>query len=137
MLQTVLQIGDEMQVIVRAGDVVVAVTDGVADNLFISHIQELIAGHLRGLAADEPAECTTALSALASKLAEVAAAIGSRESDRSTRTPFAEAARAEGIVGLEGGKLDDCAVVCGVVRDQADTPAELGSALLPLNNFIK
>ena len=36
--------GDELQVRLRPGDVVLAMTDGVTDNLFDTHLQDLIAG---------------------------------------------------------------------------------------------
>jgi len=118
LLKSVVEGADELCVVVRPGDVVVAATDGVMDNLFVGHMQEVIAGHLRALATEEPAECATVLTALANRLAKLARAVGLREGDQTTRTPFAEAARAEGIVGFEGGKLDDVAVVCGVVRER-------------------
>ena len=137
LLKAVMEGADEMQVAVCAGDVVVAVTDGVIDNMFQSHIQELVAGHLQELAAEDPADCASRLNALARQLAEAAAAIGLRGSDPSTCTPFAEAARAEGIVNLDGGKLDDCTVVCGVVKRKAASQEESSLDLPTLNNFIE
>jgi len=136
--EVVMDRADELQVTLRPGDVVVAATDGLLDNIFESHVQELVAGYLRALAADEAAEVTAALNALAARLAKLANTVGLREGDLSTRTPFAEAARAEGIIGVDGGKLDDVTVVCGLVRStDARAGEEQEGAPLVLSNFAR
>eukprot|EP00966_Prymnesium_polylepis_P133882 3094705-Prymnesium_polylepis.1 len=120
---------DELAVAVRPGDVLLAVTDGVTDNLFDAHIQEMLAAHLREILDADPAACAAGLEAFSGSLARTANAIGSRQDDPSTRTPFGESARGEGYV-MEGGKLDDVAVVCAVVRDASHARRRTGDASL-------
>ena len=113
---------DELQVQLRAGDVVLAMTDGVIDNLFDAHLQEIVADHIRDLIAVDPAAASTAAQELATAVAKTAASVGRRQDDPSTTTPFAAAARLEGYQ-MDGGKMDDVAVVCAVVRQSREASA--------------
>ena len=66
---------DAMQVDVRAGDIIVAATDGVTDNLFDERVQGLVAAEARRIVgAASAAECSEALQAVAAeKMADRAA----------------------------------------------------------------
>ncbi|KAL1523350.1 hypothetical protein AB1Y20_018295 [Prymnesium parvum] len=105
----------EFELLVRPGDVLVAVTDGVTDNVFESHIQAILTAHLEDILNTDTRRCARGLEGFASELARTANAIGIRQDDPSTRTPFSEQAKMYGFA-MEGGKLDDVAVVCAVVR---------------------
>ena len=58
-------------------------------------------------------------------VAKQASAVGLREDEEGLHTPFQAAAAQEGYRFL-GGKLDDIAVVCGIVRQgERPTPRNL------------
>ena len=122
---------DVIQVDVRAGDIIVAATDGVTDNLFDERVQGLVAAEARRLVGPSAAECSEALQAVADALANEAVAVGSREDDPKLATPFSVHAGMEGYTA-PGGKLDDVAVVVGVVREGSADPA---SGLQVTSNF--
>jgi len=123
---------DAIQVDVRAGDIIVAATDGVTDNLFDERVQGLVAAEARRIVgAASAAECSEALQAVADALANEAVAVGSREDDPKTTTPFSVHAGMEGYTA-PGGKLDDVAVVVGVVREGS---AESAAGLRLSSNF--
>lgn len=113
---------DELCVRARDGDVLVAATDGVLDNLFDAAIQVQVAQRAAELRDPRAASAQRAVDALAAALAEEASAAGHREDDKELRTPFSEAALQEGY-RFDGGKLDDVAVVCAVVRQGERPPA--------------
>jgi len=119
---------DLVNIRVRTGDLIVAATDGVFDNLFDHQVQALVARHLGGAwrsgAAVEPQ-----LQGLATSIVKTAQRIGQQEDQRDVITPFALAAHSEGL-SFRGGKLDDTTVVVGLVSgpasgtDSADERAE-------------
>ena len=123
---------DELITTARAGDIVIAATDGVLDNLFDHTIQVAVAKRLHELdKTSDTATVQAALDGLAEQIAAQANAIGLREDDERITTAFQEAAAREGY-RFAGGKLDDVAVVCGLVRSGAPPPA---AALRARNNF--
>ena len=111
-----------MSTAVREGDIVLAASDGVFDNLFEDALQFLVAERLDALRDPDPLAAQAAADALAQNIAEQAKAIGGM---RDLKTPFSEAAQEEGR-SHKGGKVDDVAVVCGVVRSGARPPLRLG-----------
>jgi protein phosphatase PTC7 len=106
---------DLLSVQARPGDVLVAATDGLLDNLPDEDLQSAIATHLPAALKADPAEARKGVQAAAAALCAAAAAIGRRQDEVGLETPFALAAAAEGF-RFEGGKLDDVVVVVGVVR---------------------
>lgn len=94
--------------------------------------QAILANFLRKIIARDSKTCVNALDDFATAVANAASAIGSREFDPSTRTPFSENAKCEGLI-MEGGKLDDVCVVCAVVRSGHLARREDGDAIR--NNF--
>ncbi len=90
------------------GDVLVACTDGVFDNLFTEDVVRMVT-ESAGVAPGE----------LAQKLAEAASRVAS---DGEAQTPFQEAARNAGQV-WQGGKLDDITVLVATVGPSAPSRA--------------
>jgi len=132
-----LQVPDFVRVRVRPGDLVLAATDGVFDNLFDHQVQAIVARHLgeawrqgrtRG---GEPV--APQLQGLAVSIVKQAQRVGQQEDHRDIITPFALAAHSEGL-GFRGGKLDDTTVVVGLVCN-ADLPACDGGDEPLLHNF--
>uniref|UniRef100_A0A7N0R8Z4 PPM-type phosphatase domain-containing protein n=1 Tax=Kalanchoe fedtschenkoi TaxID=63787 RepID=A0A7N0R8Z4_KALFE len=86
------------------GDVIIAATDGLFDNMYEQEIASIATKSLKFNMNPE----------------EVAAilAVKSQEIGRSTstRSPFADAAQAAGYAGYTGGKLDDVTVIVSVVQ---------------------
>jgi protein phosphatase PTC7 len=119
---------DEIAATVREGDVLIAATDGVLDNLHDVQIQTAIAQRIPQLHTSDPSKAQAAVDALADMIAKQAHEIGLREDDADVRTPFMVAAATEGM-RFAGGKLDDVAVVCGVVRAGERPPRRM------LDNF--
>lgn len=111
---------DFVRVRVRTGDLVVAATDGVFDNLFDHQVQAIVARHLGGAwRSGGPVE--PHLQGLATNIAKQAQRIGLQEDQKDVITPFALAAHSEGL-NFRGGKLDDTTVVVGLVcNDEGDT----------------
>ena len=93
----------------------IAASDGVLDNLFDEDIQICVSAHLKVLMGDDPYAAQEAVSKLARQIAENANAVGERKGDPKLATPFMQAALAEDY-NHQGGKLDDVAIVCAVVR---------------------
>ncbi|KAF8041076.1 hypothetical protein BT93_B3101 [Corymbia citriodora subsp. variegata] len=88
------------EVEVREGDIIVAGTDGLFDNLFVEQIKEAAEAGIRG---------GKGLKVVASLIAARAHA---NSLDRTTRTPFSEALAAHGEEWRHhGGKPDDITVV--------------------------
>jgi len=98
---------DFLEVEVQDGDIVIAATDGVFDNIFDQAMQLLVMKHLVNVQDGNAA-------ALANAIATEAMSIGQSQDDPKTLTPFSEGARSEGYE-YAGGKLDDVAVVVGLV----------------------
>ena len=107
--------GDELSAEARPGDVLVVATDGVLDNLFDTRVQLEVAQHLAALLAPGTVEARTGLDAAARAIGDAAAAVGRRQDEEGLQTPFSNAAAQEGY-RFDGGKLDDVAVIVGVVR---------------------
>ncbi|XRB03522.1 protein phosphatase [Pycnococcus provasolii] len=90
---------DQYMINMRAGDVLVVGTDGLFDNVYNEEIVSLVK------------EASQVGSVSPDKLAEAIASFASFKADQpSSRTPFADAARAAGL-RFEGGKMDDITVV--------------------------
>jgi len=104
---------DFIRVRVRTGDLIVAATDGVFDNLFDHQVQAIVARHL-GRAWSSGSPVTPHLKGLAMSIAKQAQRIGQQEDHKDIITPFALAAHSEGL-SFRGGKLDDTTVVIGLV----------------------
>lgn len=119
---------DFIRVRVRTGDLVVAATDGVFDNLFDHQVQAIVAQQL-GKAWSKGAPVTPHLNGLATSIAKQAQRIGQQEDHKDIITPFALAAHSEGL-SFRGGKLDDTTVVVGLVCNDSDA----GDSTL-LHNF--
>ncbi|XP_050127309.1 probable protein phosphatase 2C 62 isoform X2 [Malus sylvestris] len=86
------------------GDVVVTATDGLFDNLYEQEITSIVLKSLQtGLELQDIAEF----------LATSAQELGR---SKSTRSPFADAAKASGYAGYSGGKLDDVVVILSYVE---------------------
>ncbi|KAM0977195.1 hypothetical protein ACFX13_020338 [Malus domestica] len=86
------------------GDVVVTATDGLFDNLYEQEITSIVLKSLQtGLELQDIAEL----------LATSAQELGR---SKSTRSPFADAAKASGYAGYSGGKLDDVVVILSYVE---------------------
>lgn len=93
---------------VRVGDVIVAATDGVFDNLFTEDCVKIVnAARNQGLSAAETSEA----------VAKMAFKVGN---DRRAKTPFKLDAQANGISYFGGGKLDDITVVVSYVSGEVD-----------------
>lgn len=92
----------ECRVEVKAGDIVVAGTDGLLDNVFASEIEKVLKEEERV----DPGK-------LAWRLAELA--LGN-SFDKSRTTPFSAAARRAGF-SCDGGKVDDITVIVGHVQE--------------------
>nr|XP_028963142.1 probable protein phosphatase 2C 71 isoform X2 [Malus domestica] len=86
------------------GDVVVTATDGLFNNLYEQEITSVVSKSLQtGLELQDIAEV----------LATSAQELGQ---SKSTRSPFADAAKAHGYAGYSGGKLDDVVVILSCVE---------------------
>ena len=110
---------DEVSTRVRPGDIVIAATDGVLDNIFDSEMQAIVSEQLAYLNGDDPATAQMCISLLAEDIASRAALVGTTQDDPDLKTPFGAAAAEEGFNRKPGGKVDDVAIVCGVVRSGA------------------
>lgn len=109
---------DNVHLCVRAGDLIIAASDGVFDNIFDVQLQAMSVQVLEkiwrsGSAFHMGMEVESHLQLLAKKIVASARAIGEQEKNPRVKTPFAEDARRE-KVGFIGGKLDDIAVVVGL-----------------------
>ncbi|XP_051149908.1 probable protein phosphatase 2C 55 [Andrographis paniculata] len=94
---------EELVVALRAGDVIVAGTDGLFDNMFAWEIAELVSACLRDEAA---AEVT----------ANAVATAARRRSEGRELTPFELAASIDaGLESYIGGKIDDITVVVAYI----------------------
>ena len=115
---------DDVTIMVQEGDIIIAATDGVLDNLYDQGVQTLVADILPHLCSPDPAVAQMAIDMLAEDIAKQAAAIGSGKYGE-LDTPWMAAANAAGR-SASGGKLDDVALVCGVVRCGERPPARVG-----------
>ncbi|KAK6156863.1 hypothetical protein DH2020_011111 [Rehmannia glutinosa] len=83
-------------------DVIITASDGLLDNLYDQEISSIV---MKSLAADKKLEEIAEL--LATKAQEIGRSA-------STRSPFADDAKAAGFAEYTGGKLDDVAVIVSV-----------------------
>jgi len=107
---------DEISTSVKEGDVLIAATDGVLDNLFDRDVQACVSEQLVFLMGDNPIDAQESISFLAKSIAERASGIANRKDEPGLATPFQQAAKEDGRQRGGGGKLDDIAIVCAVVR---------------------
>jgi len=94
---------------VAPGDIIVAGTDGLFDNLYSNEISAVVVNAVR--AGLEPGVTAQNIAALARK----------RALDRNRQTPFSAAAQEAGY-RYYGGKLDDITVVVSYITSSTDTP---------------
>ncbi|KAM3299718.1 hypothetical protein ACQJBY_040961 [Aegilops geniculata] len=93
---------------IEEGDVIIAATDGLFDNVYEQEAAAMIS---KSLQADlKPAEMAEHLAARAHEVGRSGAG----------RSPFSDSAVAAGYLGFSGGKLDDTAVVVSIVRRSED-----------------
>lgn len=132
---------DFIRVRVRTGDLVIAATDGVFDNLFDHQVQAIVARHL-GRSWRRGTSVEPELPGLATTIAKQAQRIGQQEDQKDVVTPFALAAHSEGLL-FRGGKLDDTTVVVGLVcgggaAGTAESGGSDGPDGLPhIHNFLR
>ncbi|EFH43433.1 hypothetical protein ARALYDRAFT_328389 [Arabidopsis lyrata subsp. lyrata] len=100
----VLKHAEVYHVILEEGDVVIAATDGLFDNLYEKEIVSIVCRSLEQSL--EPQN-------IAELVAEKAQEVGRSETER---TPFADAAKEEGYDGHKGGKLDAVTVIVSLDR---------------------
>ncbi|ELR03363.1 hypothetical protein GMDG_06106 [Pseudogymnoascus destructans 20631-21] len=105
------------KVMVEVGDVVLAVSDGVTDNLWEHEVVSCVVGGMReweeaGKAAKAGSVTKGEMQFVAEKLMNAARVIAQ---DPFAESPFMEHAIEEGLA-MEGGKLDDISVVIGLIR---------------------
>lgn len=131
---------DLVHVRVRAGDIVIAATDGVFDNLFDRQVQAIVARHL-GVAWRTNVSVESHLESLAMSIAKQARRVGEQEDHKEVITPFALAAHSEGLA-FRGGKLDDTTVLVGLVCHERkegrteDDKSDRSNGLPLLHNFL-
>lgn len=116
---------DVIQLFVEAGDLIIAGTDGVFDNLFDGQIRQIAAAVLSQAWVEGSQDIQPGLELLAQELAKAANAVGGNGQGE---TPFMVSAKEEGL-DFQGGKLDDTTVVVAMVVPQnsgaaATKPAE-------------
>eukprot|EP00742_Colponemidia_sp_Colp-10_P004658 GILJ01004969.1.p1 GENE.GILJ01004969.1~~GILJ01004969.1.p1 ORF type:complete len:838 (+),score=85.19 GILJ01004969.1:165-2678(+) len=112
------QVHDAMtgSVLLREGDLVIAGTDGVFDNLFDHEILSLIAGAV----SPREAKMNHSVATCPHQLARaIASAASEKASDTHSRSPFAQSAVRQGY-NYWGGKLDDITVVVSWIVSRPD-----------------
>lgn len=100
--------GQVFEISVSPGDVIVAGTDGLFDNLYNHEITAIVGNAMTAGFSPE---------ATAQKIAALAR---HRAQDRNRQTPFSTAAQEVGF-SYYGGKLDDITVVVSYVTGSTDT----------------
>ncbi|XP_023634220.1 probable protein phosphatase 2C 62 isoform X2 [Capsella rubella] len=105
----VLKLAEVYHVNLEEGDVVIAATDGLFDNLYEKEIVSIVCRSL-----DQNLEPQKIAELVAAKAQEV----GGSETER---TPFADAAKEEGYDGHKGGKLDAVTVIVSFVKKNVST----------------
>ncbi|KAF7147377.1 hypothetical protein RHSIM_Rhsim03G0031800 [Rhododendron simsii] len=99
-------LGTELELEVEAGDVVVAGTDGLLDNMHPSEIEEIIRPCLAEDTDSDPQQ-------LAESIANLALY---NSFDKYADTPYARAARKAGHSHRRGGKVDDITVIVALLN---------------------
>eukprot|EP00927_Polykrikos_kofoidii_P070655 TRINITY_DN67066_c0_g1_i1.p1 TRINITY_DN67066_c0_g1~~TRINITY_DN67066_c0_g1_i1.p1 ORF type:complete len:360 (-),score=32.92 TRINITY_DN67066_c0_g1_i1:117-1196(-) len=127
------EVPDFVRIRVRAGDLLIAGTDGVFDNLFDHQVQGIVAQRLSNAWLDQ-SSLEPLLQGVATSIAEEAQTVG-RRVEEELLTPFGLNALSEGI-SYRGGKLDDTTAVVGLVCGPPSVPDESADALPQLlHNF--
>ncbi|XP_073138955.1 probable protein phosphatase 2C 55 [Henckelia pumila] len=98
-----LEVAEEFEVAMQAGNVIIAASDGLFDNLFPEQIERVVKMSLQQN--DPPDVLARSLATAALK----------KSLDTSCESPFAKAARAAGFAH-SGGKYDDITVVAAYVQ---------------------
>ncbi|KAK8716736.1 hypothetical protein V6N13_044038 [Hibiscus sabdariffa] len=99
--------GQVFRIPVLPGDVIVAGTDGLFDNLYNNEVTDVVVHALRaGLSPESTAK-------------QIAALARERAVDKNRQSPFAKAAQDAGF-RYNGGKLDDITVVVSYITSSAD-----------------
>ncbi|KAI8562365.1 hypothetical protein RHMOL_Rhmol03G0030700 [Rhododendron molle] len=96
----------ELELEVEAGDVVVAGTDGLLDNMHPSEIEEIIRPCLEQDADSDPQQLAEGIANLALY----------NSFDKYADTPYARAARKAGHRHRRGGKVDDITVIVALIK---------------------
>ncbi|XP_050260396.1 probable protein phosphatase 2C 62 isoform X3 [Quercus robur] len=109
------------------GDVIVAATDGLFDNLYEKEIASAVSNSLQ--ASLKPQDIAEYLAMRAQEVGRSACG----------RTPFADAAQAAGYVGYTGGKLDDVTVIVSFIqkRSSSNSHVALNGKPFPLSSALK
>ncbi|KFY60279.1 hypothetical protein V496_05395, partial [Pseudogymnoascus sp. VKM F-4515 (FW-2607)] len=105
------------KVVVEVGDVVLAVSDGVTDNLWEHEVVSCVVGGMKeweegGKEVEARGKKKEKMQFVAEKLMNAARVIAQ---DPFAESPFMEHAIEEGLA-MEGGKLDDISVVVGLIK---------------------
>mmetsp|Transcript_33926 Transcript_33926/g.75554 ORF Transcript_33926/g.75554 Transcript_33926/m.75554 type:complete len:348 (+) Transcript_33926:65-1108(+) len=127
---------DLIRLRLEPGDLVIACSDGVLDNLFDKQIQQ-IAGQAMASVWLENTSSEAGLEELAVSLATHAQQVATDETKQDKPTPWSVAARSEGL-DFPGGKLDDTTVVvalAGLAADDSNLEAPPAGHLPELHNF--
>lgn len=101
----------------QINDIILAMSDGVADNLWEHEIVTTVTQSLKKLRLKEGAtkqRFADGMQVIAKDLVKAAMAIAT---DQFAESPFMERAIEEGL-SIEGGKLDDISVVCAICRSR-------------------
>jgi protein phosphatase PTC7 len=123
---TVMEPPDQVSVAVEAGDLIIAASDGLFDNVFDHEIQWLAKQSLVRAWVESGVEMQPELDKFAIDLAQAAQTNGMRQ--HGPPVPFGISAEREGL-RHSGGKLDDTTVVVAMVMPQppgAPSPASAG-----------
>ncbi|GAB2225288.1 hypothetical protein Droror1_Dr00006079 [Drosera rotundifolia] len=99
-----MEVLEEFHVDIEDGDVIVVATDGLFDNLYEQETVSIVS---------ESAAAGVTSEEIAKLLAARAQEVGR---SASTRSPFADAAKAMGYTGYSGGKLDAVSVIVSLVQ---------------------
>ncbi|XP_075499611.1 putative protein phosphatase 2C 55 [Primulina tabacum] len=118
------ELAEDLEVVVEAGDVIVAGTDGLFDNLFPEEIAAMVEISLEQNSQPEVLAQILATAALHKSL------------DKSCRSPFGVAAQAAGLIH-SGGKYDDITVVAAYLHAVSNEKGhEVGSSEEMLTELI-
>jgi len=135
---SVMEPPDQVTVAVEAGDLIIAGSDGIFDNLFDHEIQWLAKEALVRAWVESGVEMQPQLDKFAVTLAQAAQTNGLRQ--HGPPVPFGISAEREGM-RHSGGKLDDTTVVVAMVMPQLPgTPSPSAASAGPypkLHNFLQ
>jgi protein phosphatase PTC7 len=98
---------------VQAGDIIVAGSDGLFDNIFENEISDIVSKHANLYLRRKDNNDYSAWNGLASTLAKLAIRYGK---DRKYNSPFSVKACESGDYNMRGGKLDDTTVLVSFIE---------------------